>query len=247
MRMRSSASNFGYSFGPGPLTPAIKAIVIANVAVFLVVSFVPEVGLWLGLVPRDVLTRGALWQPFTYMFVHAGVFHILFNMLSLWMFGTDLERMWGSRFFVRYYLVAGLGGALTQILLGFVPGTWGEVFYYTQTVGASGAIFGLLLAYAVFFGERTTLMYFVFPIQAKYMVMIIGAIALYSAATGTGSGVAHTAHLGGLAAGWLYLRGRRMRLAAEIQYRFSRWRINRARKRFDVHDGGRRDDRPKYH
>jgi membrane associated rhomboid family serine protease len=173
------------------------------------------------------------------------VFHLLFNMLSLWMFGTELERMWGSAFFARYYIVSGIGAGVTQILLGFLPGRFGDYFYAVGTVGASGAIFGVLLAYGIYFAKREVMMYFLFPVQARYMVMIIGAIALYSA-MGSGGGVAHTAHLGGLATGWLYLRGRRMRLAAEIQYQFARWRINRARRRFDVHPGGR-DDRPRYH
>jgi membrane associated rhomboid family serine protease len=98
----------------------------------------------------------------------------------------------------------------------------------------------------MYFPDRRILFYFLFPIPAKYFVMIIGAISLLSAVGSSGDGVAHVTHLGGLLAGWLYLRGRRLRLAAEIQYQFNRWRINRARRRFDVHPGGR-DDRPRYH
>jgi membrane associated rhomboid family serine protease len=245
-RSRSySGSNIAYSFGPGPLTPAIKAIVIACVVLFFADALRPELRIYLGLVPRVVIEQLWIWQPFTYMFMHGGVGHILFNMLSLWMFGTELERMWGTPFFARFYAVCGLGAALAQIVLGVVlPGDLGASFYSVAVVGASGAIYGVMLAYAMYFPTREILMSFLFPVQAKYMVMILGLISLYMAITA--SGVAGAAHLGGLATGWLYLRGRRLRLTAELQYQFNRWRINRARRRFDVHPGGR-DDRPRYH
>jgi membrane associated rhomboid family serine protease len=248
MRSRSpySSSNFAYSFGPGPITPAVKALIFINIGVFLAQQVVGGLQNWLGLQPSAVMTGAAIWQPLTYMFLHGGISHILFNMLSLWMFGVELERMWGTRFFTRYYLVCGIGAAATTILVSFFPGNIGEQLYRSQTVGASGAIYGLLLAYALYFPDRQILMSFLFPVPAKYFVMIIGAIAFVSA-TGTGDGVAHATHLGGLLVGWLYLRGRRVRLAAEIQYQFSRWRINRARRRFDVHQGGRRDSDRRYH
>ena len=112
MRSRfPSSSSFAYSFGPGPLTPAIKVIVAANVGAFLLALIVPAITLRLGLRPADVVGSFALWQPVTYMFLHGGIFHILFNMLALWMFGVELERMWGSRFFVKFYFVAGVGAA----------------------------------------------------------------------------------------------------------------------------------------
>jgi rhomboid family protein len=237
-----STSGFSYSFGPGPITPAIKALIIANVVAFVLAFFVGERRLngLFGLRPEDVLEHLRLWQPFTYMFLHVGFFHILFNMLTLWMFGVELERMWGSRFFTKYYVVAGLGAAATQIVLSFVPGTYGVQLYHAITVGASGAVYGVLLAYAMYFPHRPILL-IVFMIPARYCVMIIGAIALMSSMSGP-SGVAHTAHLGGLVAGYLFLKGRRFHLASEIQYRLTKWRINRMRRRFDVHSGGRRDD-----
>ena len=241
MRAPSRTSNFAYTFGPGPLTPAIKAIVIANVVGFVLSVLVPEITLRLGLVPQAVLEQGALWQPFTYMFLHGGIFHLLFNMLALWMFGVELERMWGSAFFTKYYFVTGLGAAAAQILLGLFPG-FGAPLYYGLTIGASGAVYGILLAYALYFPTRPIYMYMVFPIPAKYFVMIMGGISLLSSIAGPG-GVAHWAHLGGLVTGYLFLKGRRFRLSAEIQYRLSRWRIDRARRRFDVHRGGRADDR----
>src|SRR5678816_2573717 len=120
MRSRyPSSSSLAYSFGPGPLTPAIKAIVIANVIAFVVSLVFPAITLTFGLRPADIFTRLHVWQPVTYMFLHGGIFHILFNMLGLWMFGVELERMWGSRYFVRYYFVCGIGAAMTTMLLSF--------------------------------------------------------------------------------------------------------------------------------
>jgi membrane associated rhomboid family serine protease len=243
MRRPPATSTFAYSFGPGPLTPAVKLLIISNVVVFIASRFVDVLRLRLGFMPQDVLTHGYIWQPFTYMFVHDGIFHILFNMLALWMFGVELERMWGSRYFTKFYLVSGVGAALVQTLLSFVPFAPLQQIYYIQTVGASGAIYGVLLAYAIYFPHRPIYMYFVFPIPAKYFVMIIGAISLLSSLDGTGGGIAHTTHLGGLVAAYLYLKGgKRTHLMSEIKYRYLKWRINRMRRRFDVYSGGRAND-----
>jgi membrane associated rhomboid family serine protease len=176
------------------------------------------------------------------MFLHAGIFHILFNMLALWMFGVELERMWGSRFFVQYYFICGVGAAMTTVLLSFVPGSFGAQLYYSLTIGASGAIYGILLAYALYFPNRPILLYFIFPVPAKYFVAIMGAISLLSSMGGPGGGIAHTTHLGGLVAGYLYLKGGRIHLLSEIKYRYLKWRINRMRRKFDVYSGGRADD-----
>jgi membrane associated rhomboid family serine protease len=243
MRSRyPSASNFAYSFGPGPLTPAIKALVIANVVMFVITLIVPAITLRLGMRPADLVGRLQLWQPFTYMFLHGGIFHILFNMLALWMFGVELERMWGSNFFTKYYFVCGVGAAMTTVLLAFTPLPFADQLYASLTIGASGAVYGILLAYALYFPNRPIYMYMVFPIPAKYFVMIMGAISLLSAMGGPGGGIAHTTHLGGLVAGYLYLKGGRVHLLSEIKYRYLKWRINRMRRKFDVYSGGRADD-----
>src|ERR1044071_2868553 len=242
MRSRYPSSTLAYSFGPGPLTSAIKAIVIANVVAFVVSLVFPTITLGLGLRPADIVTKLHVWQPVTYMFLHAGIFHILFNMLALWMFGVELERMWGSRFFTQYYFICGVGAAMTTVLLSFVPGSFGQQLYYSLTIGASGAVYGILLAYAMFFPNRPIYMYFVFPIPAKYFVAIMGAISLFSSMGGPGGGIAHTTHLGGLVAGYLYLKGGRIHLLSELKYRYLKWRINRMRRKFDVYSGGRADD-----
>jgi membrane associated rhomboid family serine protease len=244
MRHRSpSASGFSYSFGPGPLTPAIKALMIANVAAFLAAMIVPAMTLHLGLRPADVVGSLQFWQPVTYMFLHGGIFHLLFNMLALWMFGVELERTWGSRFFTKFYFVSGVGAAITTLVLSFTPFAFADPLYYSLTIGASGAVYGILLAYALYFPNRPIYLWMIFPIPARYFVMIIGAISLLSSMGGSGGGVAHTTHLGGLIAAYLYLKGGgRTRLMAEIKYRYLKWRINRMRRRFDVYSGGRADD-----
>jgi len=244
MRSRfPSASGISYSFGPGPLTPAIKILIIANVVAFVVDYLAPSLGLarTFGLSPRDVLTRLQLWQPLTYMFLHAGFSHILFNMLGLWLFGTELERMWGTKFFAKYYFVCGAGAAATTMLLSLLPGSIGTQLFNSLTIGASGAVYGILLAYALYFPNRPIYVYMIFPIPAKYFVMIMGGISLVSSIGGDG-GIARTTHLGGLIVGYLYLKGTRIHLISEIQYRFLKWRINRMRRKFDVYSGGRAND-----
>ena len=235
MRSRyPSPSGLSYSFGPGPLTPAIKALVIGNVVVFV---------LTFGLRPADVVIRLHLWQLITYMFLHGGVFHLLFNMLALWMFGVELERTWGTRFFLKYYFVTGVGAAAVTLLLAFVPGGFGRALWGSVTIGASGAIYGVLLAYALYFPDRPIYVYAIFPIKAKHFVMIFGALALVLSMTGQGGGVAHIAHLGGIVVGYLYLKGGRVHPLAEIKYRYLKWKIDRMRRKFDVYPGGRTDDR----
>jgi len=227
-------------FGPGPIGPAVRALVAANVAGFFLTLLVPSLAVPLGLIPAAVIERLWVWQLVTYMFQHGGLMHLLFNMLALWMFGVDLERLWGTRFFTRYYFVAGMGAGLTTILVSLLPFGFAEPLYVTLTVGASGAIYGLLLAYALTWPNHT-IYYIVFPIPAKYFVLIVGAIAFFSSVGGSQSGVAHITHLGGIAAGYLYLVARRGALASGIRSQFLRWRLNRLRKRFNVHDGGRSD------
>lgn len=251
MRGRYPAtSGYSYQFGPGPWTPAIKVIIIGCVAVFLVDFALVRAGTvplssFFGLRPRAVVEGLQLWQVATYLFLHGGIFHLLFNMLALWMFGVELERMWGSKAFAKYYAITGIGAGITVVLAGLSP--IGGESYVIPTVGASGAIYGVLLAFALYFPNRPILLFMLFPVPAKIAVMIFGAIAFLATAGDSGGGVSHVAHLGGLVAGYLYLRvylkgGGRMHLMSEIQYRYLKWKINRTRKKFDVYSGGRADD-----
>ena len=231
-------SSLSYAFGPGPVSPAVKWIIIANVVAFLVTLLFDTFLELFGLRPRDVVERGWIWQLGTYMFLHGGVFHILFNMLGIWMFGTELERLWGTKFFVRFYAITGIGAGATVLLVGLLPFEATAATYYVWTIGASGALYGLLMAFAMYFPDRPILMFLLFPVPAKYFVIIIGAIAFLS---GPGGQVSNTAHLGGLVFGYAYLRGGRGGLTAEIKYRYLKWKMNRLRRKFDVYSGGRSD------
>jgi membrane associated rhomboid family serine protease len=242
-------SRVTYSFGPGGITPAVKMLIIANVAIYLLFILVPAVqmpiGMTFGLRPSDVLTRGWVWQLVTYMFLHSPApSHVLFNMLSLWMFGTDLERDWGTRFFTRYYFITGVGAGVVTIVVALFPFAFAATMYDAVVVGASGAVYGLLLAYGLMYPDRPIYLYFLFQIPAKYFVMIVGAVTFISSIGASGGGVAHFAHLGGLLVGYVYLRGRRtlrFNPIAELKYRYIKWKIARMRRRFDVHPGGRDD------
>ena len=244
MRSRyPSSSTLAYSFGPGPLTPAIKAIVVANVAAFLVSLVVPAITLTFGLRPADIFGRLHIWRPVTYMFLHAGITHILFNMLALWMFGVELERMWGSRYFLKYYFVCGIGAALDDDAAVVRAGFFRRAaVLLADDRRVRRRLWRAARLRDVLSESRPIYMYFVFPIPAKYFVAIIGAISLLSSMSGPGGGIAHTTHLGGLVAGYLYLKGGRIHLLSEIKYRYLKWRINRMRRKFDVYSGGRSAD-----
>jgi len=190
------------------ITPMVKWLILINAGVFLIQSLVPgsvrqTMNIWLGLVPYQIVHLAALWQLVTYMFLHGNLFHILFNMFALWMFGSQLEREWGSKEFLKYYLITGAGAGLINVAFNLnspVP-----------TIGASGAVFGLLLAYGVLYPNNLILLYFFIPIKAKYFVLIFAALEFLMVqryATVGGDGVAHWAHLGGMAVGLVYLRGR---------------------------------------
>ena len=246
MSRYAPSSTISYSFGPGPLTFAVKWIIILNVAIFVISMFLSSsFAFYFGLIPEQVLERGWLWQLVTYMFLHAGPMHILFNMLGVWMFGVELERRWGTTFFVKYYAVAGIGGGLTFILVSLLPFAATAPAYQTITIGASGALFGLLLAYAIYWPERPILL-LIFFVPAKIFVMIYGALALLNTFQPS-RGIADAAHLGGMIFGYLYLKGGKGGLIGEIKYRYLKWKMNRLRRKFDVYSGGRSDWNGKIH
>jgi len=134
------------------------------------------------------------------------------------------------------------GAGLFVVAQGLARASTNPLAATVETIGASGAIYGLLLAYGLLFPNRSIMLYFVFPIPAKYFVMILGAIALLMSVSDSGGGVAHITHLGGLVAGYLLLRGRRFSPANEVRYRYLRWKMERARRKFGVYTGGRKDD-----
>lgn len=201
-----------------PFTKTVKALVIANVAIWIVgvlilqgmVLRTHDIFQYFGLVPDRFLFNFWFWQPFTYMFIHsASVFHVLFNMLILWWFGAELELKWGSKFFLAYYLISGVGAALIYLIFVFLYSlaTGDPSPLMAPVVGASGAAYGLLLAYAILFGDRVIYFMMMFPMKAKHFVMIIGVVEFVTLLdAGVNSGVANLAHLGGLLAGYLTLK-----------------------------------------
>jgi membrane associated rhomboid family serine protease len=226
-----------FSFGFNPLTTALKGLLIANVAVFLAQYWFAIVTDVFALWPILVVRKLWIWQVASYMFLHGSVGHLLVNMLTLWMFGAELERIWGTRYFLRFYAITGIGAGALTVLVSLLPFTYTQGIYLAPTVGASGAIFGLLLAYGMYFPNRPIYLYLVFPIPARYFVLIIGAISFFA-----GGGVAHATHLGGLLVAYLMLKGGRIDPLAELKYRYLKWKINRVRRKFDVYSGGRADD-----
>ena len=155
MRRPSSPYGSSFSFGPGPLSTTLKALIGANVAMFVVTSFMPcaAASIW-AWCPTLVLHQFWVWQLATYMFLHGGLFHILFNMLALWMFGTELERIWGTRYFLKFYFVTGIGAGALTVLFSLLPFGFAQQVQHSVIIGASGAIYGLLLAYAMYFPDR---------------------------------------------------------------------------------------------
>jgi membrane associated rhomboid family serine protease len=224
-----------YSFG-GPLTPAVKAIIIANGAVFLFQVMVPAITGWLSLSPPLVLPFNLqLWRVVTYMFLHGGVGHLVWNMLFLFMFGCTLERTWGTKRFYRYYFICGLGAAL----FAFIP--YGP-FYQVPIVGASGAIYGILLAYGVIFPMNKIWILATFPVEARYLVIVLGFVAFASSLMGS-DGVAHIVHLGGLVTGYVVLRYTTVvsrsahpstgGVVGPLRDAYRRWRMKRLKKKFE--------------
>jgi membrane associated rhomboid family serine protease len=217
----------GVSFGLPGVTPVNKGLMIACGAVWGVQLLLGPLLGWVdlsryfGLVPVDVV-RGALWQLGTYIFLHSPVMysHILFNLLMMWMIGGDLERHWGGRKYLTYWFVCGIGAGVCVTLAGAFRGI------AIPTIGASGAIYGLLLAYGTIFAERRFLFMLLFPIKARTMAWILFGIAFISNLTPHSDGVSHLAHLGGMVVGWLYLK--RAWRVAEL-WRELMWRLRRRR------------------
>ena len=228
-----------YSFGPGPITPAVRMLLYVNIGMYVATLIFPRIVDALGLIPKQVIEEYWLWQPVTYMFLHARTpTHILFNMLLLWMFGVELERMWKTKFFVKYYFVTGVGAGVLSVLVAMLPFGPTSATYDANIIGASGALYGLLLAFALYFPNRPILMFLFFPVPAKYFVAILGAIAFLMSMEGGGT-VAATTHLGGLLVGYIYLQSGRGGMTAELKYRYLKWKMNRMRRKFDVYAGGR--------
>jgi membrane associated rhomboid family serine protease len=226
------------SFGPGPITRAVKYLLIMCVGVFLFQQLAPPTVVFLfGLVPVLLWKKYFVWQLGTYIFLHGSFFHLLFNIFALWMFGCEIERQWGTRRFVKYFLVTGIGAGICYALVS--PGQ------SIPVVGASGAIYAILLAYGVIFPNRMIYVWFLFPIRAKYFVMIFGAIELYASITGTTGGIAHVAHLGGMLFGYIYMNY--VRIIKVIYTKYLEYRVRKSRKNVYIFDIKKKKDKDQYY
>ena len=180
----------------------MKALIIFNASFFIVQEALGVEWFYhLGLVPAMVW-KGWIWQLFTYMFIHGSFLHILLNLFVLWMFGGQLERHWGTREFLKYYFICGVGAALCTALI--KPGS------PIPTIGASGAIYGILLAYGLTFPNSIIYLYFLLPVKAKYFVLFFGLVEFIATIRPADDAVAHLAHLGGMVFGLFYLKRQQM-------------------------------------
>ncbi len=230
-------SYYGYrtfSFGPGGVTKAVKYLLLVNVGIFfLEMLWGSELIYIFGLTPA-LVKKGFIWQLVTYMFLHGGFFHILFNMFALWMFGCDIERSWGTKEFLRYYFITGVGAGFFTFFLSFNS--------HIPTIGASGAIFGVLVAFAMMFPDRPIYLYFLFPIKAKYLVIFFAVIEFLASFRHTTDGIGHFAHLGGMVIGYIYIKSdwrifrffrfsRYLGYLKELRYRHRMKVVNKKRER----------------
>ncbi len=200
------------------ITPMVKALLIANTVIWFLAVIVAQGFIFknnivfdvFGLSAGGVLESFKLWQPITYIFLHStGIWHILFNCLIIWFIGSELEKIWGQKEFLKYYLTCGIGAGILYVviinlavnLFSLNPG-----FMKVPTIGASGAVFGLLVAYGVIFGERIIFFMMLFPMKAKYFILLLGIVEVFTLITsGFGGAVNNTAHLGGFIVGFLYI------------------------------------------
>ena len=232
-----------------PFTKAVTWLIGINTGIFLFVELLGLahlrlvtgfIGYYGALVPLDVVQRGFVWQVVTYSFLHAGVMHLLGNMIGLWMFGSAIEGAWGTRRFVELYFIGVIGAAVTTVALSYAH-ILGRPD--VPTVGASGGVFAVLMAFGMLFGENEIMLIpFPFLIKAKYFIGILIVVTLALAMAGGGE-VAYVAHLGGLLFGYLYVkRGPRRAMnfgVAERYYglrnSYYRWKRRRAAKKFEVY------------
>lgn len=234
----------GVTMGSSFMTPAVKWLLISNVAVFVLHFFAVRLDLdrpflWFSLIPRWVLSL-SVWQLVTYLFIHSAgdILHILMNMLFLWFFGRALEATWGTARFLRYYFLCGIGAGLCVVIAAIITSNLDS-----RTIGASGAIYGLLVAFGMLFPEEEILFLGQFPMKVRWFVIIMGAIAfLFTFGSAGGSGVSHVAHLGGMLCGYVYIKSTSQKSYGKtadpldwIRRAYRDWKHARAKKKFQVY------------
>ena len=230
------------------MTPMVKRILIANGVVFLLQRLAPGEWIAWSAISVEGMLSGMLWQPFTYMWLHGGLMHVFFNMFALWMFGPQLEMAWGSRRFLRFYLICGVGA-------GFVILVWNSITVAPEvlTLGASGAIFGVLTGFSLLWPDRTVFIYpFPVPIRAIWFIPLLFMLQI---AMGGGYNVSHAGHLGGVLVAGVMLRRELTGYLnlRSLRYRWHRFRMRNRLRAVRREDWERRrksqddDDRPTFH
>ena len=204
MRYQFQSEQGDFSFRPRIFTEAIKILIGANIIIFLlkIISQNPATPFFNPIVDLFGLSSSAvwprIWQPFTYLFIHKDFLHVFFNMFVLWMFGSELESIWGRKSFLRYYFTTGVGSGLIWLVLNLSNANH-------TLAGASGAVYGILLAFGMLFPNRTVYLYFLFPIKVKYLVMFLVATE-FILSMNTTSDISHITHLSAVVIGFVYLR-----------------------------------------
>ena len=223
MRYQFQSEQGDYSFNSQRFTSIIKALISINAALFLLRYFMVD---QFDLLNLGLSSSPKLWQPLTYMFIHGDFFHIFMNMFVLWMFGTEMESIWGSKKFLQYYLVTGVGSGLVWLFFNY-----GNTF--SILIGASGAIYGILLAYGLMFPNRKVLIYFLFPVKIKYFVTFLAVIAFISSIDSSSSNISHLTHLSGMVIGFLFLKLPKIkyRTALLINYKIAESRERKSQKK----------------
>jgi membrane associated rhomboid family serine protease len=243
----------GTGFGPPFTPPIILQLVIANAIAYFAQMAFPLV-FELGAISPRLVWQGFLWQPLTYMWLHGSLMHLAMNMLVLWMFGSPLAMAWGPQRFLRFYLICGVGAGLVIATLPFLTSVigLGDGGFSTFTVGASGAIYGVVLAYSLTWPDRTVALIFP-PVAFRAIWLIPIYVALDFLAPGSAN-ISHVGHLGGLLVGWLYLRRDGGTAAqqlswAQIKFRFQRWRMRRRLRavQYQEWEARRRDQDRRFH
>jgi membrane associated rhomboid family serine protease len=233
----------------GFITPGVKLLVLTCTGVYLAQILVEFFGgtnaaSWVnhyfGLVALGPIPGLRIWQPFTYIFLHGGPLHLFFNMLFLWMFGKDLELVWGKRRFLNYFVLCGVGAGIIEVAIKLIPLAWGQRPSDIPTIGASGAIFGILIANAILFPDRRV---WVFPlpvsIPMRPYVAAMATLEFFFTLGAGGDKVSHLCHLGGLLVGWLYLR--RGSFLYNVRNSVWDWKYQRNKKRFEVYMGKQKE------
>ncbi len=195
----SQRGQIRFGFNGGYFTPAVRYIMFANGIIFLLQTLSGNSLIsWFGLHPDQIFKKFYLWQFVTYMFLHGDFVHILLNMFILWMIGCEVERYWGHKEFLKYYFICGIGAGFFHLIF--------NTSSTIPVVGASGAIYGILIAFAMLFPERLVILFpFPIPLKAKYLAFIFVILELIFG-FGRQSGVAHFAHLGGMIVGFVFLK-----------------------------------------